>query len=76
MPDTENWINGYLQVLFTRAETTKLDIYINSYNDGLNRKTLTVSIIAETYENGEFKSKITPILFGKIIPIFFSMKIR
>jgi len=45
MPDAENWtpakygygINGYLQV-YARAETTKLDIYINSYNDSLNRK--------------------------------------
>jgi len=59
-----------------QSRNNKVRYIINSYNDGLNRKTLTVSIIAETYENGEFKSKITTILFGKIIPIFFSMKIR
>jgi len=35
-----------------------------------------VSIIAETYENGEFKIEIPPIFFSKIPPIFFRMKIN
>ena len=59
-----------------QSKNNKVRYIINSYNDGLNTKMLTVSIIAETYENGEFESEIPPILFSKIRPIFFSMKIN